>query len=78
MSSDAESLVRFFESRLPLMKRRWRSLYEEGYKARIEGRLRQWHGRRYSGAYFKGWDAADLEIKTQAVVAGGKGRTLPR
>lgn len=60
---DGYHLAKYLEDRMPEIVCRWKGLMREGYEARMAGEPRQWHGRRYSGPFFKGWDEADRELK---------------
>lgn len=61
--SDAEYLLAAFQAGLPAMRANWQQLMDKGYKARLEGKPRMYHGRRQRGCFFRGWDAADADIK---------------
>jgi ribosome modulation factor len=61
--SEAEDLLAHFQAALPGMKANWQRLIDKGYQARLEGKPRMYHGRRQRGSFFRGWDAADADIK---------------
>jgi hypothetical protein len=61
--SMAEELLETFREALPAMEANWQRLMDKGYQARLNDEPRMYHGRRQAGCFFRGWDAADADIK---------------
>lgn len=62
MVSDAEHLIEYFQERLPDMIINWQESIDRGYEARTRGEPRVCR-RRQRGTFFKGYDAADRDLK---------------